>query len=199
LEKACVWVPALIESAVILAKNGRYPGDWNRLILGHFGGPTRGAFVAGHLSKLVLVGAAVAVAGTSFRTAAYRALGRHFTYELALKKEHTLIKGFPYTVVRHPSYTGWLVTYAGVGLALAAPRDGWLRAVFFPWVTNGPVTSTKVAAVGGAVLAFGALSFMLPLIKSRVDVEDEMLHEQFGQEWEDWARRVPYQVVPFVM
>jgi protein-S-isoprenylcysteine O-methyltransferase Ste14 len=30
-------------------------------------------------------------------------------------------------------------------------------------------------------------------------VEDEMLHEQFGQEWEDWARRVPYQVVPFVM
>jgi protein-S-isoprenylcysteine O-methyltransferase Ste14 len=39
---------------------------------------------------------------------------------------------------------------------------------------------------------------MLAMSFSRISVEDAMLRARFGQEWEDWARRVPYKLVPYI-
>jgi protein-S-isoprenylcysteine O-methyltransferase Ste14 len=45
-------------------------------------------------------------------------LGRFFTYDVAIHAGQTVIEAGPYRYIRHPSYTGGLVTLAGIGLAL---------------------------------------------------------------------------------
>jgi len=32
----------------------------------------------------------------------------------------------------------------------------------------------------------------------RMSVEDDILRKQFGAEWDNWAKRVPYRVIPGV-
>jgi len=44
----------------------------------------------------------------------YRTLGRHFTFQLSIKRNHTLVKDGPYAVVRHPGYTGYLLMVLGM-------------------------------------------------------------------------------------
>jgi len=39
---------------------------------------------------------------------------------------------------------------------------------------------------------------ILVAVFGRMSKEDELLHGRFGEEWEKWARLVPYKLVPFV-
>jgi protein-S-isoprenylcysteine O-methyltransferase Ste14 len=55
------------------------------------------------------------------------ALGRMFTYDLRITEHHRLITSGPYAFVRHPSYTGLMVTMLGM-LACMGARGSWLRA-----------------------------------------------------------------------
>jgi protein-S-isoprenylcysteine O-methyltransferase Ste14 len=189
-----VWIPALVESALVLAQEGYLPAHWSSMIMDTCAGPiTRGQL----LSPLVVAGAALALAGTAFRLSAYRTLGRHFTFELAVQKDHALVTAYPYNIVRHPSYTGYLATMAGAGLALGT-RDGWVRAALVPWLARAPATPAKVSAAAYGGLGLGLYAFMAGMFLWRVGAEDAMMRKQFGPQWDAWARRVPYEIVPFV-
>jgi protein-S-isoprenylcysteine O-methyltransferase Ste14 len=192
-----VWVPALAECAVVLANNGLLPDGWNEEVLRALtGSPFR--TIIGHTLPPVLLGAAaLAVVGTSIRTAAYAALGNQFTYHLALRDDYVLVTKFPYTVVRHPSYLGYFATLAGAALMLV-PRDGWARAVFAPWVASAPHTPGKLAAGAAAAGVVTANALMVLAFRARVNVEDEMMRDQFGQQWDKWAKKVPNQIIPYV-
>lgn len=65
-----------------------------------------------------VVGAALFVAGLAFRWYAIFYLGRFFTVNVAIASDHRLIDGGPYRYVRHPSYSGALVAFLGLGLCL---------------------------------------------------------------------------------
>ena len=43
----------------------------------------------------------------------YRQLGRFFVFEASIQKDHELIVSGPYSVVRHPSYTGFFMVAGG--------------------------------------------------------------------------------------
>lgn len=43
-------------------------------------------------------------------------LGRYFTVNVAIDPEHELVESGPYRYVRHPSYTGALMAFLGLGL-----------------------------------------------------------------------------------
>jgi protein-S-isoprenylcysteine O-methyltransferase Ste14 len=154
--------------------------------------------VARSFSPVLLAGAVVALCGTMLRASAYRALGRHFTYQLSIKRDHSLITSFPYNIVRHPSYLGAITTFAGVGISMATP-DGWTQAVLLPWLRAAPVTVLKVATVGVAGTVTSAFTLTLVMFASRVSVEDAMLRERFGKQWDKWAQKVRYQMIPFVL
>jgi protein-S-isoprenylcysteine O-methyltransferase Ste14 len=62
---------------------------------------------------LVLV---LLVGGLAFRWWAIVTLGRFFTVNVAVFSDHRLIDVGPYRYLRHPSYTGMLVAFAGVGV-----------------------------------------------------------------------------------
>jgi protein-S-isoprenylcysteine O-methyltransferase len=66
-----------------------------------------------------IAGIAIYVVGLSLRWYSIIYLGRFFTVNVAIATDHQLIDGGPYRYVRHPSYTGALMAFLGIGLALA--------------------------------------------------------------------------------
>jgi len=71
------------------------------------------------------VGVALFVAGLNIRWYSIIHLGRFFTVNVAIAADHRLIDTGPYRFVRHPSYTGALMAFLGLGLCL----DNWASLV----------------------------------------------------------------------
>ena len=119
----------------------------------------------GHKEAVFGVGIAavlLAAASAAIMIAAERTLGRQFAYQARLVGGHRLITSGPYRWVRHPIYTGLY----GLALATALVRGNWLLIPIF----------TAVFAVGTAM---------------RVRSEERLLRDEFGPEFEEYARRVP--------
>lgn len=57
-------------------------------------------------------------AGIVIRQWAIAALGRFFTVDVRVQPGQTVVDGGPYRWVRHPSYSGMIITFVGMGLAL---------------------------------------------------------------------------------
>lgn len=64
------------------------------------------------------LGTALFLAGLAIRWYAIIYLGRFFTVNVAIAKDHKLIEGGPYRYVRHPAYSGALLAFFGLGLCL---------------------------------------------------------------------------------
>ena len=96
------------------------------------GGPRWPLFVAG----LVLMCAGIAV-----RQWAVATLGRFFTIDVRVQPGQTVVEDGPYRWVRHPSYTGLILTFLGFGLALG----NWAAlAVVFLVPTAGLVYRIRI-------------------------------------------------------
>jgi len=84
-------------------------------------------------------GVVVAWAGIGLRVWAVRTLGDDFRRVVTVGADQTVISTGPYRYVRHPSYTGVLLAYAGLGLAqaniaslvgaVALPLVGYIRRI----------------------------------------------------------------------
>ncbi|OJT08428.1 hypothetical protein TRAPUB_611 [Trametes pubescens] len=136
-----------------------------------------------------LLTSTVVLAAGLLRLWTYRTLGRFFRWQLSLVDGHRLVTAGPYAWVRHPSYVASaLVSYGN--LVLLAGRGSY-------FAERGLGRTPLGKAVAGVIA--GYLLFMhANLIVTRVDKEDAVLREQFGEEWEAWARRTPYKLIPYV-
>lgn len=63
-------------------------------------------------------GIGLIVGGVWLRSYAIRVLGRHFTPVVATRPDQRVVREGPYRLVRHPSYSGALVSILGLGIAL---------------------------------------------------------------------------------
>ncbi|EJF58319.1 ICMT-domain-containing protein [Dichomitus squalens LYAD-421 SS1] len=140
------------------------------------------------ISPAFVVAFLLLVLGAAWRKICYDTLGRFFTFQLAVLKEHKLVTTGPYSVVRHPAYTAFVMTDVGCLMALLLPgsyiyESGMLEK---PWVVVGLV----FWAVVHVAIALTAVK--------RIPVEDEVLHKEFGSQWEEWARKTPYKLIPYV-
>jgi protein-S-isoprenylcysteine O-methyltransferase Ste14 len=70
---------------------------------------------------LFVTGLVLMCVGIAIRQWAVAVLGRFFTIEVRVQTGHTVVEGGPYRWVRHPSYTGLILTFLGLGLTL----DNW--------------------------------------------------------------------------
>jgi protein-S-isoprenylcysteine O-methyltransferase Ste14 len=73
------------------------------------------------------VGLAVAISGITFRWYAIVTLGRFFSMRVQTTSDQPVVQTGPYRFVRHPSYTGGLMTVLGVLLMSA----NWLTLLCF--------------------------------------------------------------------
>ena len=135
-----------------------------------------------------IIGMVLIISGGLLRVQCYRTLGRLFTFDLTFRKGHQLVTTGPYSIVRHPSFTGFFLMYIGTILWFTS-SGGWLRE------------SGVLGTLPGSTVAFGIMAVASGVSASlcrRVVLEDELLKDKFKQEWEDWARRVPYVFIPWV-
>lgn len=95
-------------------------------------------------------------------TAAVRTLGKQWSLQARVLEHHELIRRGPYRIVRHPIYTGMF----GMLIASALAHGHWL----------------------GLVIA--SLIYYLGTVM-RIRSEEKLLREQFGSEYEEYAREVP--------
>ena len=77
------------------------------------------------------LGAAVTVSGLLFAVWAREHLGRNWSSQVSIKQDHELITSGPYAVVRHPIYTGILVGFLGLAIALSDVRGFVVFVLFF--------------------------------------------------------------------
>ena len=100
------------------------------------------------------------LAGISWRTWAILTLGRFFTANVAVRTGHKVIRQGPYRWMRHPSYTGGLTSFLGLGLAFA----NWLSL---------------------AVLMILIVSVYI----YRMNVEEKVLIASLGDEYLEYSRQ----------
>lgn len=187
LIQATCWLCALGESAVVLAEH--FPSSpISHAALSLF--VRKASYTPGsvRITPLWLTGCALMCTGAAIRLWCYRTLGRFFTWELTVKKGHALVKHGPYAVVRHPGYVGSVMIDVGVVLCYSSP-GGWYRECIGWDTLLGKVVTGLWAAWSLSVLA---------MLVSRVNKEDAVLRREFGEEWDGYAKRTPYRLLPFV-
>jgi protein-S-isoprenylcysteine O-methyltransferase Ste14 len=70
-----------------------------------------------HMIRILALG--LSLGGLALRWAAILTLGRLFTVDVAIHAGHVVIQAGLYRLVRHPSYTGLLVAFLGLGVFFA--------------------------------------------------------------------------------
>jgi protein-S-isoprenylcysteine O-methyltransferase Ste14 len=98
--------------------------------------------------------------GIAFREWAVLSLGRFFTVAVTVASDQTLVKQGPYRWLRHPSYSGSILSLVGFPLAMGT------------WVG------------GLSILALSLVGYFY-----RVKVEEKALLKVFGDEYRDYMQR----------
>jgi protein-S-isoprenylcysteine O-methyltransferase Ste14 len=115
---------------------------------------------------LELVTAAIAIVAATGSVllimSAVKTLGKEWSITARMVQDHKLATKGPYARVRHPIYTGMLGMLVATGLAISH------------WIVL--VAAIVVFAIGTWI---------------RVRIEERLLRETFGTQFEEYARRVP--------
>ena len=110
---------------------------------------------------LPLGGAAISVLGIALSMWAIVTLGRHYDLVLEVHAGHELVRTGPFAWVRHPVYTGLAIHFIGACLA-----------------------------TGNVLLILGTLLVTFPAFYARARAEERLLREQFGGEYDRYAKEV---------
>ncbi|KAI0770031.1 hypothetical protein C8Q74DRAFT_1202021 [Fomes fomentarius] len=138
------------------------------------------------MTPVFLVGVLLCAVGGIIRILCYRALGRHFTFELSLRKDHKLVTDGPYSIVRHPSYTALIMVTIGTLLCLTGSGS---------WLAESGLMRTLVGRL--LVVAWATEVAWIPVVMiMRVGTEDDILRREFKEGWETWSMRTPYKLIP---
>jgi protein-S-isoprenylcysteine O-methyltransferase Ste14 len=106
--------------------------------------------------------------GVVFRFIAIQQLGKFFTVDVILHADHQLIQTGLYKKLRHPSYTGIMITLAGFGLSL----NNYLSLVL-------------------------VVSLFFVALQNRINIEEKALLQKFGMMYEQYSKTT-WKLIPFV-
>ncbi len=125
------------------------------------------AFAAPYRTAVYWSGIVLMLLGLALRWYAIRTLGRFFTVDVAVSPGQRVVETGPYRLVRHPAYSGTLLTLLGFGLALT----NWASAA-----------AVLVCGLGGLLY--------------RARAEEELLLAELGRPYAEYMRRtrrfIPY-------
>jgi protein-S-isoprenylcysteine O-methyltransferase len=105
-------------------------------------------------------GLALVVLGLMVRWSAILTLKKWFTVDVAIQAGHRIVRHGLYRYLRHPSYSGTLISFVGLGLAFSS----WISLLLF------------VVPPAWA-------------LHRRIQIEERALEEAFGDEYREYCRR----------
>ncbi|HVS61331.1 MAG TPA: isoprenylcysteine carboxylmethyltransferase family protein, partial [Gemmatimonadaceae bacterium] len=108
---------------------------------------------------LFVVGVLMLLSGSLLRRYCWRTLGKYFTGDVQARRDQPVIRSGPYRWVRHPSYTGGMMMFIGLGLTLGS------------WVSVALLTIATIAAYG-----------------YRIVVEERVLLDTIGEPYESYMK-----------
>ena len=111
------------------------------------------------LARAYAVGVALFVLGLALRWYSILHLGRFFTVDVAIAADHRVVDDGPYRWVRHPSYSGVIVAFAGYGICLGNWLSLALVVVPVSWAFVRRIEVEEAAlrtALGDAYRAYAA-------------------------------------------
>ena len=109
------------------------------------------------------------LAGVAFRQYAIRTLGRFFTNDLAVSADQQVIQEGPYRLIRHPAYSGTLLSALGAGLGMT----NWLSLL----------TVIGCFAIG---------------LNYRIRIEESAMSALIGQPYVDYMQRTK-RLIPHIL
>ncbi len=117
---------------------------------------------------LSFLGLGLAIFGSLLRWLAIRQLSGRFTVDVSIIEDHLLITNGLYRYLRHPSYTGLLITLLGAGLAM---QNSWSLALL-------------------------TIPFLIA-ITYRIKLEESLLLDEFGPAYEAYMKTTK-RLIPLV-
>lgn len=133
--------------------------------------PYASPLIAGQFTINILlqvIAVVLAVSSAWLAMSAIKELGKQWSLQARLIEGHKLVKTGVYSMVRHPIYTAMLGMLLATGLAISH----WLA------------------------LAAGLIVFLIGT-KIRMNFEESLLGDAFGEEFNEWEAKVPG-LIPFV-
>jgi len=121
-----------------------------------------------HGQMFAIAAVVLFAAGLLLRWWAIITLGRFFTVDVTIEKDHELVERGPFRIVRHPSYTGVLLAFVGYALSLR----NWVALLVI------------LLPIGAAFI-------------HRMNVEEDALSRALGPHYADYMKRTK-RLVPFV-
>ncbi len=119
-------------------------------------------------TSLFFVGICLMLLGITLRWYSAALLGKYFTFDVAIQSGQILVEVGPYRYIRHPSYSGALLTLLGFGLALG----------------NWAGLAANLSCMGFAYAY-------------RIAVEEAALASALGEAYKQYMRRT-WRLVPFL-
>jgi protein-S-isoprenylcysteine O-methyltransferase Ste14 len=113
-------------------------------------------------------GTVLIIAGVAFRWYSIRVLGQFFTRDVAIRENHRIIRNGPYRILRHPSYSGYLLAATGIAVAL-----------------NNWAASSELLVINFAIYIY------------RMNIEEGALQAAFGESYAAY-RAETKRIVPFI-
>lgn len=106
------------------------------------------------------IGFSLLALGLGLRIYAVFCLGTFFTTQLSIQTTHRLIIKGPYRYIRHPSYTGLILSFTGAGIAM-----------------------------GDFLSVFILLIPLIYILIKRINIEEPLLQRHFGKDYAQYCQQ----------
>jgi protein-S-isoprenylcysteine O-methyltransferase Ste14 len=136
-------------------------------LAGDNGGVIEGESVPLINQVMLAIGLVMIVAGIIIRFVAIATLKKNFSGALRIRDDHTLVKTGIYKRLRHPAYLGAILIFIGIPVMISSP------------------------------LGLLVMLLLVPYLLHRIRLEEGMMIERFGKEYEDYMRSSK-RLIPYV-
>jgi protein-S-isoprenylcysteine O-methyltransferase Ste14 len=124
--------------------------------------------ISGSFHSHLILAIIIIWAGLCLRFWSVQTLGKFFRTTVMIQKGHRVVKNGPYRYIRHPSYTGLLLTTIGVAIGM----ENWIGLILM------------------VLIVFISL-------KKRINLEEEVLQKSLGEEYTSYIKNTK-KLIPFI-